>query len=477
MNREAVRWFALIGCCAAVGCKGSTSGGGGGSSSTSSSLSYVATSGEGDLAVWVVADGGADIRVTLTKVDETGNAVDGGTHVITGACSARNATFDYRTCTLSGVTPTIADGGSPKAGDQFYTLEFPGVAYIAHPAGSGGERRHDLHLGVIMSDCHNLSGTYNTVRVGPPGVLSQVFGQSTLTGASDGTISGVTNYDYGLVVNGAYSTGNSNDPIKSALTSGDQGTMTIPDGGSTCANGVTTIDIPTGQTSSMRARATATAAGAVLIDLARGSGGIIGISAANAATINDLRNRTLYLMTYGGGDPLTLMNVRIGDAGEVTLVAQTRDAGIENDGGVGRLVALSDSTVATWFGAGNWVDGRSSWGGMVDGGSVTTWNPPDGGRASSPAPASMSGFFTIVDSMGNPFGNEGRSIIMMAQKADGGVFFSGAHMAANNQNTGMDGDGGYTRCFARDTPSGMTNPRRNDRQTYCVDGQFVGFGR
>ncbi len=115
---------------------------------------------------------------------------------------------------------------------------------------------------------------------------------------------------------------------------------------------------------------------------------------------------------------------------------------------------------------------------MGDAGNVFTWGPPDGGeRAAAPAPATFSGFFTIVDNQGRPFIDKGRPIVFAAQKVDGGIFLSGAHMGVNNSQSGMDNDGGYTRCFSKPRPDGTPDSRKNDRQTYCVDGPFVGYSR
>ncbi|MBI3072519.1 MAG: hypothetical protein HYY84_10425 [Deltaproteobacteria bacterium] len=476
MSRNGLLWtslFAVLG----LACKSSSGGGGSGGDAVVTPSTYVATSGEGDLAVWTVADGGGSVTVVLTKVDTSGNPVDGGTHTIAGSCGARDAVLDYRKCTISSVTPVVANSGSPKAGDQYVTLELPGVAYIAHPTGSqSGDKRHDLHVGVIAASCHNITGSYNMVHVGPPGTLIEGFGQFSLTGANDGTVSAVTHYDYGMVVNGAYSDNSSSDPIKVALLT-DEFTISIADGGSTCANGVTTIALPAGGGSAVFARATVTNAGALLIDLPRGLGGIIGISAASAATLSDLRNRDLFIVAYEGDDSVNLMRVRVGDAGEVTFVADVKDGGPEDDGGLGRMVALGDSSLTSYFGAGSWVDSKNMTSATVDGGFVNTWSPPDGGRASSPAPSTLSGFFTIVDNQGRPFIEKGRPIILAAQKADGGIFLSGVHMGVNNDNSGKDSDGGYTRCFSKPRPDGTPDGRKNDRQSYCIDGPFVGYSR
>lgn len=78
----------------AVGLACKSAAGGGDSDAVVTPSTYVATSGEGDLALWTVADGDADVTTVVTPVDQFGNPIDDGVFTVRGTCTARNTTFD-----------------------------------------------------------------------------------------------------------------------------------------------------------------------------------------------------------------------------------------------------------------------------------------------------------------------------------------------------------------------------------------------
>jgi hypothetical protein len=165
------------------------------------------------------------------------------------------------------------------------------------------------------------------------------------------------------------------------------------------------------------------------------------------------------------------------DAG-VSLVAST-DPSDNFDGGVsvGRFVPLSDTSLAAYFSASALVDSSNYDAGTFDGGMVQVFGGLTTAHAAAPAPSTFPGFFAVVGTDGRPWDEDGRMVVAMVQKADGGLFLAGGHIAVNNPQSGMS-NSNYTRCFDLPADGGYGNAsRRNDRQRYCVDGPFVGYSR
>jgi hypothetical protein len=483
------RLFGLMGFVAlAMACKSD----GGGASNTPSdggtaSLTYVATSGEGDPAVWTLDDGGTALTVVVTRVDESGEA-DGG-FTMRAACSGKNATFDYRNCAVTSVSPTVGIGQGPQAGGEFFLLEISGVALVAHPKEStvetGGRNRHDLHVGLIRGECGDFSGSYNAIHVGPPGKLAGVFSRVNVVGSADGGFSTIDHWDYGFVVNGAPSTNRSDDPIAALLVTPRevQHPVTIPS--SSCSGGTVTMSFP-GQGFDGgigKVRANMTSAGAILLDKPRGRGGLIGLKSTALATLGDLQGKTYVVLNYKDDEGAQLSNVSIDGDGGLRVNAATNTT--LPDGGVwiGRFVPISDGTVQSTFSGTDFVDlfnpvsGQATDAGMIYAFGIPG---PDGGRNQATTPSQLAGFFATVHADGRlgdgrvvddgGVGN-GRFILMLAQKKDSNIFLVGAHVSVNNDLSGLS-DGGYTRCFAADG----VGPR-NNRQLYCIDSPFIGYSK
>ncbi len=282
--RHNFRLFAVAGVLVAgvVGLIVSSCGG-----SDSGPHTYVASSTKGDLATWTI-DG--DNFSVIWKVTDTSGAIK-RTLTITGTCAAADANFKHRACTVG--TASCADGNtacvpsdSPTAGQVFNLLEVPGTAMMVRTPSDS-----ELHVGVIAGDCAAVAGDYSFVKTG----LGEtgIFGMYRLGSAFDS----VTHADFKF-------TNVTTLPVGTEY-SDPNGVVAIT--GATCDGGVWT-----GTVNGSTIRFTNTASGIFLIDLPSGSGGIVSIRTAAAASIGDLAGKTFYGVTFPDNGSPELLNATTG---------------------------------------------------------------------------------------------------------------------------------------------------------------------
>jgi hypothetical protein len=422
---------------------------------------YAASVAPGDLAVWSLS--GDTFAIEWTVTDGMGGAA--AIYDVSGACTAPDASYAYRDCTIASVTLSSGapSGGAPQVGDEYYVLELPGVAIVAHPKGPLGDLRHELHVGFALGDCANPGGTfdYDFVRAGKPGNIDELLGRYRVTLDPSGAITAVDDWDYGLVVDGASSTDQASDPVRIALMTPAALPHPIAVSGATCDHGVLRATI-LGAT----IRGAITASGAVLVDLphrpgeVNGSGGLVGSLATNAATLGDLAGKHFSMVLYDETTPVELVDVMVASDGHVTVVSSLKGT-IPAGTALGVLTPLDDPSLATFAGA--LVDDTDLTGGTL--GTDATFGAPSGSRASAPLPSSLGGVFVTTDGAGHFADPHGRATIVVTHKTAGGeILIAGSHFGANNA------VGGMSRCFSG-------TPRAGDLQQYCIDGEFVGVSR
>jgi hypothetical protein len=286
---------------------------------------YAASVAQGDFALWTITDGA--FTVTWTGTDTAG----GGAAVweLSGTCTAADASYGYRDCTVATAKLTSGSsdagaGSGPAAGDEYYFLDLPGVAMVAHPKGASGDFRHDLHIGLAVGSCANAGGTHDVrfVRAGAPGNLDILLGRATIVANTSGIVSSVDEWDYGLVVNGASSMNSASDPIRPILLTQSIVPHPLPITGATCDNGVVTLPIP-GNT----LRGVITEAGVGLLDLphrpgvVNGTGGVVGVIAGASAALSDLTGKQYSGVMFQEGGKVDLFSATVAADGSLTVVS------------------------------------------------------------------------------------------------------------------------------------------------------------
>jgi hypothetical protein len=442
-------------------------------------LGYAASAAQGDFAVWTIAGGTFTIEWTVT--DGTGGVA--AIYDVAGTCTSPDVTYGYRDCTVTSSTlvggPVPRDGGAdadagadggaisgPSVGDEYYVLDLPGVAMVAHPKGTLGDLRHNLHIGLALGSCDAIDGgtfNFNVVRAGVPGNIDQLLGRFTVTIDGQGVVSSVDAWDYGLLVNGASSTNSSTDPVRIALMTPTSIPHPETITGATCQNGI--LHVPVNGNNTLRGAVTQS--GAVLFDLphrpgfVNGTGGLIGVVAGSAASIADLEGKQYDAVLFSEGSRVDLVNSTVTDGGALTITS-TLNGTVPNNTSLGIVTALTDSALSTF--ASNLVDITNP----LDGGTYgvnAAFGAPAGSRASAPLPSTFAGVAITTNGAGKFADPEGRAMVAITHKAPNGhVMVAGSHFGVNNS------DGGASRCF------GGTSLTGNEQQ-YCIDGEFVAFSR
>jgi hypothetical protein len=425
---------------------------------------YGASAARGDFAVWTIMSG--NFTVEWTATDGGGGAA--AVWQLAGTCTAPDATFGHRVCTVAtaALSSGGADGsanGGPAVGDEYYVLELPGVAIAAHPKGTLADLRHELHVGLAVGSCTNPGGTFtfNGVRAGVPGNIDQLLGRSAITVDAQGVVSSVDGWDYGLLVNGASSTNSGSDPIRPLLLTPASVPHPLSLTGATCDSGIVHVPI-LGAT----LRGVISSSGVVLLDLphkpgvVNGSGGLVAVTAGASASLTDLVGKPYSGVMFTEGGKVDLFSATVAADGTLT-VTTTLNQTVADNTGFGKITALSDPALAT-FSVGM-VDFTNLTSGTY--GTNALYGAPSGDRTSAPAPAALGGVFVTTDGSGHFFEATGRAMVGITHKAPNGhVMIAGSHVAVSNPTLGT------SRCFAGTALAG-------NQQQYCVDGEFVAFSR
>ncbi len=248
----------------------------GGGSSTDS-YTYGTTSSTGDWAEWTIE--GSALSVLWQDISLTGDLER--TFTVKATCVTADATFGYRTCTISSFA--CADGTATCTGTegaditQFHTFEIPGVALMVHAPKStttDSVNNDDIHFGFATSTASckdDVSGDYVYARMN----------------VGDNDIFGLYRTDADLlnVTHAVFQYSGSDLTTKQlAYNASSGGTLTLTDGG--CTNGLRQRTSPGG-----KFRAFLTAAGTFILDMPEGNGGIVSFKTENAASLSDFASK------------------------------------------------------------------------------------------------------------------------------------------------------------------------------------------
>ena len=258
-------------------------GGGGGSSSstTPTAVTYGSTSTKGDYATWTIA--GSNLTAVWQEIDSLG-AID-STINLTATCGTPDATYSFRTCTFVTITSTDPAATLPAIGSTFDILESPGNVIFVH-TGSAGTNDEQVHAGILKSSSgctEDLTGDYIYSHAGFD--HRDLWGFYTTTGSD---FLDVTHADFSMV--GA--------SIASATmqyaTGGGTGDGTGSIIGTTCTDGVRTVDLGVDGT----ARLVKTENGMFILDLPSGKGGIVAFKSSNAATPTNIAGKRFGVVVF-----------------------------------------------------------------------------------------------------------------------------------------------------------------------------------
>jgi len=244
-----------------------------GSDSATTSYVYSSTSQRGDFAEWTVS--GSTLTVVWQATDSSGNITK--TFNVTATCGAADATYGYKSCTVSSASCTNGTqtcGASDTPSGTFRVFEIPGLALMVHTGDTGSSRQ--LHIGMLKdTSCGSAAGDYTFMHIG--------VSQTDLFGLyrADATFNSVTHADFKMSSAGstttpsiAYSTGSGTGNGVETLT------------GSDCVSGVRTRVVGGNTIRSM-----VTPAGLYILDLPAGSGGLVAFKTSLAAGISDLASK------------------------------------------------------------------------------------------------------------------------------------------------------------------------------------------
>lgn len=262
-----------------VRCSGSSSGGGGGGGGAVtqphlSGVAYSTTSNVGDYAEWAFS--GNTLSAYWYLVDTSGSVT--GVISASANCSAEDATYGYRTCTISSSSCYSGScaGSLPPNGDTFKTLEVPNIAlFVKTGSGATGQ----LHMGLLRdnSGCStSLAGDYV--------FMSTNVGSRDLFGMfrADTSFANITHSDFGFS-----SAAQTTTPTVTYNTSDGSGSGQVSATQSSCDSGVRNISIA----GAISARLMGTSSGLFILDLASGSGGRVAFKTTNAAVASDIANK------------------------------------------------------------------------------------------------------------------------------------------------------------------------------------------
>lgn len=246
------------------------------SSDSGGSYTYGSTSTKGDYATWTISGDSMSIEWQVPSATGAINY----TYSISATCGSENATYHYKTCTVSSASCTagaLACSGTPTAGTTFDMMAVPGVAIFVHTG--SGTANEQLHVGVVAdaNACSSdISGTYVFIRT--------ALGEEDLFGmySSDSNFTTVNHADFRMSAGSSTAT-----PTIVYNAGGGTGTGLESLTGSSCSNGLRTRTLSGSQIRSMM-----TASGLFILDLPSGSGGLVSFKTSNAASISDFASKS-----------------------------------------------------------------------------------------------------------------------------------------------------------------------------------------
>jgi hypothetical protein len=381
---------------------------------SSSSVTYSTTGTTGDYAEWTVSGS------TLTAVWKVMNGTGAITKTlnVSATCGAADATFGYKACTVDSGSCTAESGSScaaddaPSAGKQFYMFEVPGVALVVKGKTESGTPaiQEQLHVGLLKdTSCASIAGDYTFMMTGLK--KRDLFGIYR----TDSDFNNITHADFGMDNGGTAAT----TPSVIYTTGSTGGIETLT--GSGCVDGVRTRGI-----SGSTIRLAATAAGAFIVDMPAGQGGLVAFKTTNAASISDLAGKS-----FGG--------IKFPDDGSAEEVIAVTTGALASGSVPITNVAFSGGTSATNFGHFRPVTYSGSW--TASAPAYPNFSSvPSAYSSSSNAlkttyanPSTIPGMF-VIDS--GSFGDTGR-VFMVAMKYNGKVMAFGT--TYNHRNTNESG--------------------------------------
>lgn len=301
-------------------------------SSSSGPQTYSSTGSTGDYAEWTVS--GSSLSA-VWKVTTSSGAVE-KTFTVAADCATADATFGYKTCTVTSGsctdgTGTCSPGDAPSAGSLFDTFEVPGVAIMVKGRGAGEQ----LHVGFLKdTSCASVAGDYTYMMTG--------VGKRDLFGVyrTDSTFTSITHADFGM----SYSGSEGNTPTVSYTTQGGTGTGAETLTGTGCSDGVRERIA-----GSDTIRMAATSAGAFIVDLPSGQGGLVAFKTTTAATLADFASKNFGGIAFPdqGNEWLLAASTGAvsGDKVSITNLVKQQHAGSPNNESGASFKAV---TTTTW---------------------------------------------------------------------------------------------------------------------------------
>ena len=258
---------------------------------------YATTSAVGDFAEWTIDSSVTPNTFTVVwnVIDTSGNISK--TMVISGTCGDADATYYYRTCTV-----TNSSDANVQVGGSFQILEMPGVALFVHPdaaARGSGTGADEIHVGFTLGACTSDSGAgeYVFTRVLP---VSNPY-ETEMLGMYRITPSFISSDYNGALLHSGFAVeenGTSFDMIYNLASpthgSTDQGSFNGVDTFTgNCSGGVITM---TQAGSGMPMRGVITSSGLMFFDGPESFGGLVSARTNVAATIDDVAGKSLIIV-------------------------------------------------------------------------------------------------------------------------------------------------------------------------------------
>ncbi len=389
---------------------------------STSGVTYSTTGTTGDYAEWTVS--GSSLTAIWKVTTNTGAIAK--TLNVSATCGAADATFGYKVCSVASGTctaePTFtcAADDAPSAGKQFYMFEVPGVALVVKGKTESGtpDIQEQLHVGLLKdTSCASISGDYTFMMTGLK--KYELFGIYR----TDADFNSVIHADFGFD-NGGTAASN---PTVRYTTGTPNGVESIT--GSGCVDGVRVRSIGSGGSAST-IRMASTSAGAFIVDLPSGSGGLVAFKTTNAATIADFASKTLGGIKFsddGSEEELIAVTTGAVTSGSVpiTNVALSADPSPVPNFGHFRPATYTGSWSASAPSYPNFSTAPSNYGAVASGAVIS----PNVLASTYANAAAIPGLFVIDSSL---FGDTGR-VFVIAMKYNGKLMAFGTTYNHRNQ--------------------------------------------
>jgi hypothetical protein len=377
------------------------------SAGNSTSATYGTTGTSGDYAEWTVS--GSTLTGVWKVIDTAGALVK--TLNVSATCGSADATYGYRVCTIdTGIcTPvsglTCAADDAPSPGKQFYMFEVPGVALMVKGKSESGTPalQEQLHVGLLKdSSCGSIAGDYTFMMTG--------INRRDLFGIyrTDANLTNVTHADFGM----SY-TGSEGSTPSVAYTTGGTTNGTDALGGTSCVDGVRERTISAGAAT---IRMAGTAAGAFVVDLPSGQGGLVAFKTTNAASLADFAGKTFGGISFPDNSSEQLLaattGASTGSAVPITSLTMT---------GGGSPVILTDLAFKPATNTSGWAataPAHPDFTATVSGYSANAL------QATYANPAAIPGLY-VIDGSSFTASDRGR-VFLVAMKSDGKVMAFGS---------------------------------------------------